>query len=69
MPRYSESRLKFPHHIDLPLTDEQKRRADALAAAWQVKRNEAIRRCLDAQYLSFLSASSTDQPSQSGEQP
>lgn len=68
MPRYSESREKFPVHIDLAVTKEQKSRAEVLAAHWRVKRNEAIRRCLDAHYLSIFSSNSTDQTDQPGEQ-
>jgi hypothetical protein len=61
MPRYSESREKFPIHVDLPLTREQKRRAEALAVHQGVSRNEAIRRSIDAQYLTILLPNSTDQ--------
>jgi hypothetical protein len=68
MPRYSESRQKFPVHIDLAVTTEQKRRADMLAERWRVKRNEAIRRCIDAHYLSELSHNSIDQTVQPGDQ-
>ena len=64
MPRYSESREKFPTHIDLAVTKEQNRRALALASHWRVKRNEAIRRCIDAQYISIFSQNSTDRTEQ-----
>lgn len=68
MPRYSESRKKFPIHIELRLTKEQNAEALALAAHWNVKRAEAIRRCIAAQYLTILLPNSTDQTTQLGEQ-
>ena len=69
MPRYSESRKKFPVHIELRLTKEENARAIALAAHWNVKRAEAIRRCVDAQYLTILLPNSIDQTKRLGEQP
>jgi hypothetical protein len=68
MPRYSESREKFPVHIELQLTREQNRRALALAKHYRVSRPEAIRRSLDLHYLTIFSQSSTDQTDRSGEQ-
>ena len=68
MPRYSESREKFPVHIELRLTEEQNRRARALARHYRISRPEAIRRSLDTHYISIFSQNSADQTSQSGEQ-
>jgi len=69
MPRYSESREKFPVHIELQLTREQNRRALALARHYRISRPEVIRRALDTSYLSIFSPNSTSQTDQSGEQP
>ena len=60
MPRYSESREKFPVHIELQLTKEQNRRALALAKHYHVSRPEAIRRSIDLHYFTIFSQSSTD---------
>lgn len=68
MPRYTESREKFPVHIELQLSEEQNRRARALATHWKVKRSAAIRRCIDTQYLLELPSNSTDQTKQPGDQ-
>lgn len=69
MPRYSESRVKFPVHMEFQLTREQNRRALALAQHDKVSRSEAIRRALDARYLVIFPENASDQIVQSGAQP
>lgn len=62
-----KSRLIFPVEFLLRLTDEQNTRAQRLAAHWGVKRAEAIRRCIDATFVTTLQPNSGDATMQSNE--
>lgn len=62
-----KSRLLYPVVFLLRLTEAQNDQADAIAKHYKVRRAEAIRRCIEAQYVILFSNNSTDATIQSTE--